>query len=315
MTTNNNQVAAQKPAVPVKRIDLLKNMLNAPSTVKQFQETLSSRAPAFVSSLIELFNSDLNMQECDISTFIKVAHQSAVLNLSINKSLGFAYIIPYKISVKTKDPKTGVETWTKKMTPTFQIGYRGYRQLAMRSNMYRLINADAVYEGEFRRKNKLTGEYDFDGEKTSNNVVGYFAYFQLSNGFSETLYMSLEEVATHAKVYSKSLRKDVTVDTLMSIANMPKSLESKTLGWMGNFDGMAKKTLLRLLLSRSGYLTVELEQAITNDYSDGDFDDSNRADDIKQFDISDIEYEDVTKTNTSQTNQSPEPVAIDEPPY
>ena len=215
----------QMPAT-TKKIDVLKNMLSAPSVVEQFKNALAKNSSTFIASIIDLYNSDSNLQLCEPKAVVMEALKAAVLKLPINKALGYAYIIPYNNS--KKDPKTG--GYVKVMEPTFQLGYKGYIQLAERSNQYRTINADVVYEGELRKVNKLTGEIAFDGDKTSDKVVGYFCYFELLNGFSKTLYMTVEQMATHAKRYSKGLKKETTVESLMSMANLPFS-ENKTVGW------------------------------------------------------------------------------------
>lgn len=206
----------QMPAT-TKKIDVLKNMLSAPSVVEQFKNALAKNSSTFIASIIDLYNSDSNLQLCEPKAVVMEALKAAVLKLPINKALGYAYIIPYNNS--KKDPKTG--GYVKVMEPTFQLGYKGYIQLAERSNQYRTINADVVYEGELRKVNKLTGEIAFDGDKTSDKVVGYFCYFELLNGFSKTLYMTVEQMATHAKRYSKGLKKETTVESLMSLANLP----------------------------------------------------------------------------------------------
>lgn len=176
----------QMPAT-TKKIDVLKNMLSAPSVVEQFKNALAKNSSTFIASIIDLYNSDSNLQLCEPKAVVMEALKAAVLKLPINKALGYAYIIPYNNS--KKDPKTG--GYVKVMEPTFQLGYKGYIQLAERSNQYRTINADVVYEGELRKVNKLTGEIAFDGDKTSDKVVGYFCYFELLNGFSKTLYMTV----------------------------------------------------------------------------------------------------------------------------
>ncbi|MDH6307988.1 recombination protein RecT [Dysgonomonas sp. PFB1-18] len=288
-----------------KKIDVLKNMLNAPSVMEQFQNALSKSAPTFVASVIDLYNGDSNLQMCEPKAVVMEALKAAVLKLPINKALGYAFIIPFNNSVK--DEKGN---WTKKMMPTFQMGYKGYIQLAMRTGQYKTINADVVYEGELRKVNKLTGEIAFDGEKTSDKVVGYFCYFELMNGFSKTLYMTVEQMADHAKRYSKGLKKETTVESLMNLANLPVATDSKTVGWMGNFHGMAVKTVIRNLLSKYGYLSVEMQEAIQND-TEGDTDvrDSlvEKNGNIQTFEISDTHYEDVTEAE----NQPKSPEEVD----
>lgn len=245
--------------VQVKKIDTLKGILDAPSVAKEFERALAKSAPAFVSSIIDLFNGDSNIQLCDPKEVVMEALKAAVLKLPINKSLGFAYIIPFNNSVKTPNG------WEKKMTPSFQIGYKGYIQLAMRTGQYRIINADVVFEGEVRSVNKLTGEIAFDGVKTSDDVVGYFCHFELLNGFSKTLYMTTVQMAAHAKRYSKGLKRDVTVEELLVLANQPFDADSKAVGWMGNYHGMSLKTVIRILLSKYGYLSIEMQDAFSTE--------------------------------------------------
>lgn len=260
-------------ATAPKKVDVLKNMLNAPSVMEQFKNALAKNAPTFVASVIDLYNSDSNLQLCEPKAVVMEALKAAVLHLPINKALGYAYIIPFNNNKKIKD-ENGNERWVKVMEPTFQLGYKGYIQLALRTGQYRTINADVVYEGEVRQVSKLTGEIAFDGDKKSDKVVGYFCYFELLNGFSKTLYMTVEQMAKHAKRFSKGLKKETTVEQLMALAAMPVSEDSKTVGWLGNFHAMGVKTVMRNLLSKYGYLSVEMQNAISDDMRGEDFADA-----------------------------------------
>lgn len=248
-----------------KKIDILKSVLNADSVQAQFKNALGKNASAFVASIIDLYNGDSKLQMCEPKQVVMEALKAAVLKLPINKALGYAYIIPYNNT--KKDPHGG---FVKTMEPSFQMGYKGYIQLAMRTGQYRTINADVVYEGELRKVNKLTGEIAFDGEKISDKVVGYFCYFELLNGFSKTLYISLENMALHAKRYSKGIDKKTTTESLQSLANLPINPNSSTVGWMGNFNDMAVKTVIRNLLSKYGYLSIEMQNAISSDFEGDD---------------------------------------------
>lgn len=160
------------------------------------------------------------------------ALKAAILKLPVVKSLGMAFIVPYKKGDA--------------MIPEFQLGWKGLVQLAIRSGQYRIINVDEVYEGEFVLKNKLTGEFDLSGKKVSDTVIGYFAHFELKNGFSKTLYMTVAKVTAHAAKYSKSYNSQYSP-------------------WKTEFAEMAKKTLIRLLLGKFGLLSVELSQAMGDD--------------------------------------------------
>lgn len=257
-------VAPQPTATQVQKtpVNMLNDLLNNRAMRKQFDNALGAGAPTFIAGILELFSSDSKLQLCDPTLVVKETLKAAVLRLPINKSLGQAFIIAYNNTVKDEHGNK-----RKQYEPTFQIGYKGLYQLAMRTGQYRIINADVVYEGELQKKSKLTGEIDLEGDKKSDTVIGYFAYIELLNGYHKALYMSVEDVAKHAKRYSKALMysKDVTVESLMELAKLPVVADSGSLGWLGNFHGMAIKTALRNLLSKYGYLSVELQKALASD--------------------------------------------------
>ena len=229
--TTNGKTAVARP------IDKLKHILAAQSVQEQFQSVLKENAGAFVASIIDLYNTDRTLQMCDPKNVVMEALKAASLKLPLNKQLGFAWIVPYR------DGRTG------QYIPTFQLGYKGYIQLCMRTGAYRYINADVVYEGELVKHDKLTGEIEIDPEqRKSDKKIGYFAFIETLNGFRKTLYMTVEEVTKHAQQYSKSYGNKNSV-------------------WATDFDAMALKTCLRLLLSRYGIMSVEMQQAYIEDVS------------------------------------------------
>lgn len=303
-TTTGAQTAVTRP------VDMLKTVISAPSVQEQFRNALGDHKDAFAASLIKLFTGDKSLQQCKPSAVIAEALRAATMRLPLNKALGFAYIVVYNNSVKNPDG-----TWTKVPTPTFIPGYKGYIQLAMRTGQYRTINADYVYEGELRKVNKLSGEIAFDGERKSDKVVGYFCYFELLNGFSKTLYVPLEEMAAYAKRYSPSMGKNVTAEQLAAKAN--DGTVSKKVGWEGNFNDMALKTVIRRLLSKYGYLSVEMQDAMAGDVQaesaqserDGYIEETANAEEV---DI-DADYEDVD-TDTGEIKAQGE-TAEAEPEY
>lgn len=230
-------VAKKETVAPAMPIDRLKNILAAESVQERFQSVLKDNAGAFVASIIDLYNTDRTLQMCDPKNVVMEALKAASLKLPVNKQLGFAYIVPYK-------NRDGV------YAPTFQLGYKGYIQLAMRTGAYKYINADVVYEGELVRHDKLTGEIEIDPSKrTGDKKVGYFAFIETLNGFRKTLYMSVDEMTNHAKRYSKSYGNQNSV-------------------WATDFDSMALKTCLRLLLSKYGIMSVEMQRAYIEDSTD-----------------------------------------------
>lgn len=233
-----NNIVAQKEAKTVK------GMLETPAFKKKFEEMLGKKAAGFISSIIAVTNSSNYLMKADPATVIGAAAQAAMLDLPINQSLGFAYIVPYKGAAQ------------------FQLGYKGYIQLAQRSGQYADIGAKTVYEGELEYENRLLDKFRF-GERTSDKVIGYLAYFRLTNGFEKMLYMTIDEAQAHAKKYSQNYK-------------------GGTDKWgIADFNVMAEKTVLKRLLSKYGPLSIEsiqMSQALANDggvismNNDGDFD-------------------------------------------
>lgn len=225
---NNNGQASDPKTMALQRINSLQMAISEDYVQNQLKIAMADNSAAFCASLIDLYTSDKNLMECEPKLVIMQAMKAAMLKLPINKSLGFGYIVAYK----------GV--------PEFQIGYRGLYQLALRTKEYRIIHCDVVYEGEYKTKNKLTGEFDLTGEAKSDTVIGYFAHFEMKDGFSKTLFMSKEAVQKHAAKYSKSYNHQYSP-------------------WKSEFDAMAKKTVLRNLLSHYGKLSVDVANVLDKD--------------------------------------------------
>jgi recombination protein RecT len=233
-----NNIVAQKEAKTVK------GMLETPAFKKKFEEMLGKKAAGFISSIIAVTNSSNYLMKADPATVIGAAAQAAMLDLPINQSLGFAYIVPYKGAAQ------------------FQLGYKGYIQLAQRTNQYSDIGSNTVYEGELEYENRLLNKFKF-GERVSDKVIGYLAYFKLTNGFEKMLFMTIDEAQAHAKKYSQNYK-------------------GGTDKWgLADFNVMAEKTVLKRLLSKYGPLSIEsiqMSQALANDggvismNNDGDFD-------------------------------------------
>ncbi len=154
---------------------VLKKMLNGPSLRQKFDDVLGKGAGAFSASVLSLVNATPALQEADPMTILGAAMTAATMKLPINPNLGFAYIIPYKNRGH--------------MEAQFQMGWKGFVQLAMRTGQYKTINAGPVYDGQIEDIDFITGEI-VRGRKKSDTVIGYVAYFQLINGFAKTLYMS-----------------------------------------------------------------------------------------------------------------------------
>lgn len=209
----------------------LNKYLSTPSIRQRIEQLVGENAEHWISTIINVGTSSKELRACNPQTIVNSAIQSIALKLPIDKNLGFAYIIPYGGSAQ------------------FQLGYKGFIQLAMRSGQYKTINVTEIYEGQLKTNNILTGEIEFDNDsKTSDVIIGYAAYFRLLNGFEKTLYMTKAQIEKHAKTFSKTY-------------NFSSSI------WQKDFDSMAKKTVLKLLLSKYGILSVEMQKAMKVDQS------------------------------------------------
>lgn len=212
--------------------DAYKNMIN---------QTLGdpNEAKKFVSNISTAVSANPKLQVCDAGSIISAGLAANSLGLPINQALGFAYILPFRC--KERD-ENGNEYWVDKAQ--FQIGYKGLIQLCLRSGQYKKIGVKPVHKGETQGRDEFGDEIiKFDQKFDNEPVVGYFAYFQLVNGAAMTSYKTVEECEKHGQKYSKSY----------------KGL------WTTNFDTMAMKTTLKLLLSKYGIMSTEMQNAIRYD--------------------------------------------------
>lgn len=231
MATTTGIELKKNTITAAKEAKTLKGMLEMPAYKNKFNEMLGKKAAGFMSSIIAVTNNNKYLAKANPATVIGAAAQAAMLDLPINQSLGFAYIVPYGNEAQ------------------FQLGYKGYIQLAQRSGQYVDIGAKTVYDGELEYENRLLDKFKF-GERTGDKVIGYLAYFRLTNGFEKMLFMELDEMIAHAKKYSKNYK-------------------GGTDKWgLTDFNTMAEKTVLKRLLSKYGPLSIEsvqMSQALAND--------------------------------------------------
>jgi recombination protein RecT len=208
------------------------------SIIESAERTLGERGRQFLTSILSFANSNPAIMECEPRSVYTACLTAATLDLPINQNLGFAYIVPYKNKGKAQ--------------AQFQMGYKGFIQLAIRTGKYSRLGANKVYEGQLVGLDDFSGEpiFNFNAEH-NETVVGYMAYFELTNGFRKASFMSLEQVEKHGKKYSQSYKKGFGV-------------------WKDDFEGMAKKTVLKLLLSKFAPLSTQLEEAIVYDQKAAD---------------------------------------------
>ena len=227
----------QTPSTPgqvinpaVQEQNQIKEFFAAPSVLKKFQDLLGSRAQGFVTTILQVTSSNNALRACLPKSIFTAAAVAATMDLPVNQNLGFAWLVPFKGLAQ------------------FQIGYKGYVQLAMRTGQYLRLNVIEVYENQFTSWNELTEELVADFSKDgTGKVVGYCSYFKLINGFEKTIYWTMKKVVDHATKYSQSYKS------------------GNASVWKDDFNGMAKKTVLKSILSKWGILSIEMQKAIVVD--------------------------------------------------
>jgi len=210
-----------------------KQFFNSDVVKKKFEELLGQKAQGFVTSVLQIVSSSDLLSKADQQSLFNAAATAATLDLPIQPSLGFAYIVPYKGQAQ------------------FQIGWKGLVQLAQRTGQYKSINVIEVYENQFKSFNSLTEAIEADWTtQGSGKVVGYCAYFSLLNGFEKTAYWTTEKVNQHALKYSQAYKSDRGISPWKD---------------KDQFHEMAKKTVLKNTLSKYGPMSIEMQKAITFD--------------------------------------------------
>lgn len=221
----------------------VKKYLSSDGIKKRFEEILGKKAAQFMASIVNVVSGSDNLQKCDSGSIMSASFIAASFDLPIDQNLGFSAIVPYAGKAQ------------------FQMMYKGFIQLAMRSGQYRGMNYAEVYEDELQEYDPITKRVKFvyprpvDGYRSkgmTDKIVGYFSWFMLINGFEQALYMTVEEIVSHATKYSKSFQYDLR----------DKKRSSK---WTTDFDVMAKKTVIKLLLSKWGILSIDMQRAIELD--------------------------------------------------
>lgn len=251
----------------------VKQLLSADAVKAKFDDVLGKKAPQFTTSLINVVNSNYQLKNADANSVIASALVAASLDLPVNPSLGYMYIIPYG---GTAQP---------------QIGYKGYIQLAQRSGQYKHLNAIPVYEGELKGWNPLTEEVVYEPNQdrdTDDQPIGYLGYMELLNGFSKTVYWTHKQIDDHRREFSKSGGKD-----------KPKGV------WADHYDAMALKTVLRNLLTKWGPMTVDMQSADMADSGEYDHLEEERRE--VQAEENEPSADDLIAGVLAEENQAAEP--------
>ena len=234
--------------------------LNSQTIQNYLKDVIGNNKEKFITNLVNVTNQNKQLQKCTNISLMSGALAATTLNLSLNQSFGYAYLVPFKNNKLTKEK--GQEIYEAQ----FQIGYKGYIQLALRTGQYRKINAIPVYKSQFRSWNALTEEIELSelDDFEDDEIVGYVAYFRLNNGFEKTIYWSKDKMIKHADTYSQAFNMEIA--NKISNNEIPeKDMWKYSSYWYKDFDEMALKTMLRQLLSKWGIMSEELQKAFEND--------------------------------------------------
>lgn len=268
MTNQNQQVQA-----PVKP-KTLRELFNNPIIKTKIEQLVGKNSATFATSVMQIANSNTMLRTADPTSIFNAACMAATLNLPLQNGLGFAYIVPFKNNKE------------RKVEAQFQIGYKGFIQLAQRSGQFKRLVALPVYKKQLIKKDFINGfEFDWEQEpEKDENPIGYYAYFKLVNDFSAELYMSHDDIVKHAQRYSQTFKKGFGV-------------------WHDNFEAMALKTVMKLLLSKQAPLSVEMQQAVLADQAvvkDVENQEFNYADNIQNAEFVTV-VDDETFNNCKQS--------------
>lgn len=206
----------------------LKSALNAPSVRQKFEEMLGKRSSQFMTSITSVVSNNALLQKADVNSIIMGSAVAASMDLPLNANLGYAALVPF-------NSKDGCFA-------QLQVMVKGWTELFLRSGQCQSIICETVYEGQLVKKNKFTGEYVFDEDaKTSDKIVGFMAYFRLTNGFEKYEYMTIEEIKAHAQKFSQTFRRGSGI-------------------WKEHFEEMAKKTVLKRLITKWAPKSIEMQR-------------------------------------------------------
>lgn len=280
---------------------------------KQINQVVGGKnGTRFISSIVSAVQSTPALQECTSPSIVNAALLGEALNLSPSPQLGQFYMVPFD------NKKKGCKE------AQFQLGYKGYIQLAIRSGYYKKLNVLAIKEGELVRYDPLDEEVevnliDDDILREEAPTMGYFAMFEYENGFRKTLYWSKKKMLAHAEKYSFAFYKNGGAKSLelLEQGKIPeKDMWKYSSFWFKDFDGMALKTMLRQLISKWGIMSIDLQNAIDKDmaviHEDGktEYVDAVKAEDDGV--VSDQELQEVQEDQPAASGtQQPDPKGIE----
>ena len=261
----------------------LKSALNAPSVRQKFEEMLGKRSSQFMTSITSVVSNNALLQKADVNSIIMGSAVAASMDLPLNANLGYAALVPF-------NSKDGCFA-------QLQVMVKGWTELFLRSGQCQSIICETVYEGQLVKKNKFTGEYVFDEDaKTSDKIVGFMSYFRLTNGFEKYEYMTIEEIKAHAQKFSQTFRRGSGI-------------------WKDHFEEMAKKTVLKRLITKWAPKSIEMQRMAMFDQSivNGDINDIDNAQAVYADNQKDERHEHGEVTEFEEVDTETGEIKQDEP--
>lgn len=274
------------------------NFLMGDAIKRKINETVGgANGQRFITSILSAVSTNPTLQECEHGSIISAAFLGEALKLSPSPQLGQYYLVPFN---KKSYDANGKEITIK--VAQFQLGYKGYIQLAERTGVYKTINVLSIKEGELIKYDPLNETIEVnliedDDIREQTPTVGYYAMFEYLNGFRKTMYWTKKKMLSHADKYSKAFNKE-SYQKLLDGKIPQKDLWKYSSFWYKDFDGMAWKTMLRQLISKWGIMSIEMQEAFEKDMAEikenGDY---NYIENSDEADISNNAIEVNTQEN------------------
>lgn len=288
MSNIENKPAVQQAQKPVKQKQRFSVAITTDGYQSLIRNTLSDpkRANRFIANITSAVAVNPALQDCDAGSILAGGLLGESLGLLPSPQLGQFYLVPFECRVKGPDGKAimylnddgspmkdkyGKIMYVTEKKATFVVGYKGLIQMALRSGVYADMDAIEVREGEYQGRDKLTSKPLFsfiedDDEREAAPVIGYMAYLEMTNGFRKVIYWTKKKMMSHADTYSAAFSKDA-YEKIQAGQIPERDMWKYSSYWYKDFDGMAKKTMLRQILSKWGVMSNELQQAFDNDGS------------------------------------------------
>ena len=258
----NNKLVKQEPNAKPAKLGFSEFMARDMITRKINNIIGGEKGQRFITAMVSAVSNNESLKECTNESIFGAALLGEALNLSPSPQLGHYYLVPFKKKIGETEIKVA----------QFQLGYKGYIQLAIRSGQYQDIDVIEIKEGEYKGRNKTNGKCEFqfiedESIRMTKPTIGYLGYFELNNGFKKTLYWTKEKVLEHADTYSKAFSKD-GYEKLLSGKVKPEDMWKYSSFWYKDFDAMAFKTILRQLISRWGIMSIDMQNAFERDMAE-----------------------------------------------